>query len=312
MPETIASAHADEMTSTETATLTATVSPSATDTATPTATASPSATPTPMRFFAFAPLLVLDPPPPTPTATSTPQPTQTPTQTRTPAPHNKRMVALVFGQSNAGNFGDVLHVGGPAVKVLANRVIRPAHDPLPGAIGNGGSLWPPLGDLLIASGDYTEVIFVAAAFPGTEIADWVPEMPQFAHIRDADADVDAVGLRFTHLFWLQGESDNALGTSYANYQLRFRNMLAGMRALGIDAPVFVAIATRCGQYPQSNELRGAQADLVNHAAGIWRGPDLDVITIDQRIGDCHFNHAGQLHAAGLWLTQVHAHDRALR
>jgi hypothetical protein len=110
------------------------------------------------------------------------------------------------------------------------------------------------------------------------------------------------------LLWLQGESDNALGTSYADYQARFRNMLNGIRGLGVAAPVFVAVATRCGQYPPGNTLRGAQQNLVNHDAGIWAGPDLDVIDGSGRIEDCHFNGAGQQTAAHLWRDKIRLYD----
>lgn len=216
----------------------------------------------------------------------------------------RTMVALVFGQSNAANFGETRRVAGPNVLNLRNGVLTRARDPLRGANGQGGSVWTRLGDKVIAAGLYDRVIFVPAAIGATEIAEWVPGMPLHELILSAIRDAQKRGLTITHLLWHQGESDAFLKIGYADYQLRFRNMLRSIREQGVGAPVFVSVATRCGQYPVSEEIQGAQMNLVNHDAGIWAGPNTDDLDAGFRHDGCHFSTAGLDRAAGLWLDAI--------
>lgn len=219
------------------------------------------------------------------------------------------MVALVFGQSNAGNWGDVRAVAGPRVFNLRYRSLTRAADPLRGAEGEGGSVWTRLGDQIINAGWYDEVVFVPVSFGASEIAKWTPDQPLFKQIDDAIDDVRARGWQFTHLLWHQGESDNALRIGYADYQLRLRNIVRGLRERGVGAPMFVSQATLCGQYAPNNDIRGAQASVVNHGAAIWAGPDTDVLGADFRHDGCHLSARGQLAASGLWLDKLAAYER---
>ena len=84
------------------------------------------------------------------------------------------MVALVFGQSNAGNWGESRRSAGPRVFYFFRGRFGRAKDPLPGANGEGGSPWTRLGDKLIAAKRYDQVIFVPASIGATEIALWAP------------------------------------------------------------------------------------------------------------------------------------------
>ena len=220
------------------------------------------------------------------------------------------MVALVFGQSNAANFGESRRTAGPRVSVFANGKFVRAADPLPGANGIGGSVWTRLGDKLIASGRFDRVIFIPAAVGGTEIADWTPEVKK--HFKLVEAQVRAAqarGLTITHMFWHQGESDAALLIHPSDYRVRFMDMLRGLRELGVDAPVFVAQATRCGGYPENKDIRWVQRDIVNHSLGIWQGPDTDSLGSEFRHDGCHFSTRGLDAHAELWLPYVDAYKR---
>lgn len=218
------------------------------------------------------------------------------------------MIALVFGQSNAANFGESRRTAGPRVLVLAGGKLVRAVDPLPGANGVGGSVWTRLGDKLIASGRFDRVIFIPAAVGGTEIAEWTPGVKK--HFKLVEAQVRAAqarGLAITHLFWHQGESDAALLIHPADYRVRFMDMLRGLRELGVGAPVFVAQATRCGGYPENKDIRWVQRDIVNHGLGIWQGPDTDSLGLEYRHDGCHFSTRGLDAHASLWLPYVDAY-----
>ncbi len=222
-------------------------------------------------------------------------------------PQPRVMVALVFGQSNAGNWGESRRVAGPRVFNFFRGRYERARDPLPGADGQGGSVWTRLGDKLIAAGLYDRVVFVPAAIGATEIAEWAPggrlHQDLLRNVRAARR----ARLTFTHLLWHQGESDAVLGTSAEDYQARFLAMLAAIRALGVNAPAFVAVATRCGQYPPNEVIRSAQRSLVNPALGIFAGPDTDQLGPEYRYDGCHFSEHGLDMHAQMWLEVIRAH-----
>jgi hypothetical protein len=112
---------------------------------------------------------------------------------------------------------------------------------------------------------------------------------------------------FTHLLWVQGESDAALGTTQNDYYRRFNAMLAAIRGLGVNAPAFVAVATRCGQFPPNAAIRQAQIDLRDVSRGVFAGPDLDALDERWRIAGCHFSNAGLDQHARLWLDVIKQH-----
>jgi hypothetical protein len=216
------------------------------------------------------------------------------------------MVALVLGQSNAANFGESRHNAGPGVYNLYRRTLYYARDPLRGANGEGGSVWTRLGDKLIASKLYDTVIFVPAAIGATEIARWAPDGDLHPLILKAIEDARYRRLKITHIFWHQGESDAYLHTSKLDYQKRFLALLASIREHGVDAPTFVSVATRCGQYPMNPDIQFAQMELVNPAQGIFAGPNTDALGDEFRVAGCHFNNDGLLRFADLWLAQIKA------
>ena len=220
------------------------------------------------------------------------------------------MVALVFGQSNAANFGETRRTAGPHAQVLFGPSLSRATDPLPGADGLGGSPWTRLADDIIAAGWYDRVILVPAAIGGTEINEWTPERDtRFRLIRSQIQAAQARGLRFTHLLWHQGESDNALHIDPTYYRLRFLSMLKGIRELGVSAPVFVAQATLCGAYGPSKDLRWVQRDIVNHDTGIWQGPDTDTLGPEFRHDGCHMSTRGLEAHAQLWMDFLAVYER---
>lgn len=233
------------------------------------------------------------------------RPTRTPVPTKTAARPLRTMVALVFGQSNAANYGETRHTADARVSVFANGDLLPAADPLPGADGDGGSVWTRLGDDLLAADIYDRVVFVPAAVGGTEIAEWTPEVEKhFKLVEKAIEGAHAAGLKFTHLLWHQGESDAYKHIDPTSYRLRFLSMLKRIRELGVDAPVYIAVATRCGPYPENQDIRWVQRDLVNHDLRILQGPDTDALGPEFRHDGCHFSTNGLEAHAAMWVEYL--------
>ncbi len=227
---------------------------------------------------------------------------------RTPVPFSRvapegLMVALVFGQSNATNAGEVRYTSQENVYSLYRGKLYRARDPLLGATDRGGSVWTRLGDKLIERGLYKAVVFVPVGVGATDIARWTPGGDLHSRILGAVADVKASGLVFTHLLWHQGESD-AARTSTVAYKARFRKMLASIREHGVSAPIFVSVATRCYRQPPDKTVRRAQRELVDAARNIYAGPDTDMLGPRYRFDGCHFSAEGLTRAADLWLQAL--------
>ncbi len=212
----------------------------------------------------------------------------------------RRLVALTFGQSNAANYVRGRHKSKEGVINYFQGRCYAGQDPLPGATGTGGSVWSRLGDLLIAGGEYDEVVLVGVAVSATSVARWSVGGDLHPRLLDVLADLQSHGLAPTHLLWHQGETDAKEGTPAETYRRHFLAMLDALRARGVEAPVYVATASYC-HGRSSAEIREAQAALVDPGAGIRAGPDTDVLTGPRwRHDDCHFSEQGAVRHAELW------------
>lgn len=221
----------------------------------------------------------------------------------------KLMVALAFGQSNSANFGSVRHQSMPGVYNLFENELYAAQDPLIGASGTGGSVWTWLGDMLINSNLYDGVVFITIGVSGTEIEKWAPEGELHDRIIRAIKSTRKSRLDITHLLWHQGETDALIGTSSQQYQSYFRQMLASIRNHGITAPIFVSLASRCGETMPDAMIRGAQSELVDVTQNILPGPDTDKLGASFRYDDCHFSQSGLQAVATLWHEQLTMDDQ---
>lgn len=211
-------------------------------------------------------------------------------------------VWLALGQSNAANSGAERFAGRDGVGTFDGTGCEPAADPLPGASGDGGSVWIPLANRWAADGRAARVLIVSRAEGATHVAEWLPGTKLFARVARTTEGLRRQGLRVTRLLWHQGEADAVTGTSGESYERDLKKVIAGLRAIGIDAPVHVAVAGRCREF-HSDAVRAAQAAVVR--AGIAkRGPDTDVIGMDQRHERCHFDATGQRRAAALWFEAL--------
>lgn len=218
----------------------------------------------------------------------------------------RTMVALVFGQSNAGNSGESLGSAHPGVYEYYRKRVYDARDPLLGADGNGGSIWLRLGALAVRRGAFDTVVLVPFAIGATEIRRWAPGGNLHARVLALTDEARALGLEFTHLLWLQGEADAIAGNSGTAYAEAFRAMVAALRQRGIAAPIYVARASRCGKVRSSESIRQAQEAVLERAGGVFSGPDLDTLGFGDRYDGCHFSTEGLDRAAELWLESIMA------
>jgi hypothetical protein len=215
------------------------------------------------------------------------------------------MVALVFGQSNSANHGETPYTPKRSVYNFFDGKCYVAADPLLGATGNGGSVWSRLGDMLVDEGMYDKVLFVPIGVGGTPIVRWTVNGDLHRRIIETIFQLNKKKIRITHMMWHQGEADRVMGTKKDDYKRMFMAMLQDIRKHGVDAPIYVAVATLCGSAPEGLEIQQAQRELVNTDIKIYPGAFSDEIqSILDRHDACHFSNAGMQKHAHLWLMAI--------
>ncbi|OHD63705.1 MAG: hypothetical protein A2176_05630 [Spirochaetes bacterium RBG_13_51_14] len=218
------------------------------------------------------------------------------------------MVALVFGQSNSGNHGETMYKPEKPVYSFFRGRCYEAEDPLPGATGDSGSVWSRMGDLLISRNLYDAVVFIPIGVGTTTIDQWTAGGYLNPRITNAVRESRAAGMEITHLFWVQGGSEKRTSGDVENknnYKKNFMTMLRAIRDRGVNAPIYVAVAT----YNDTGcikDIQDAQAELVDPATGIYAGANNDLLYRDEknRWERVHLSHRGLDLCAGEWLAAI--------
>lgn len=231
---------------------------------------------------------------------------------RQPVPHSSVPCAallaerplrlLVLGQSNAANHGDAAAAGSSVapVALLANGQCYRSRAPLPGATGEGGSVWPQLVQELQAAGG-RPVLLSVVAVDGTSIADWTGPGALQRHLGEQLDAMRAAGMQPDLVLWQQGEADARDGTDQASYGAGLTQLRSLLAQHGVQAPLVAALSTYC---PGSDGRAVRQALQAQAAAGLLQlGPDTDTLQGSLRNG-CHFSADGLQAAAQLWAQHL--------
>ena len=154
-----------------------------------------------------------------------------------------------------------------------------------GATGNEGSLWPVMGEDLIANGQIKNVLIVPVGVGSAEIEDWRPATRVFfPRVERALQMLSAANLHVTEVIFQQGEVDAGMETPGDVYLSAVKEIVSALRAEGVKAPIIMAIATGCGdkQYPNMKLVRSKIAQI---AEGVYLGPDFGEVV--KRYKECH-------------------------
>lgn len=218
----------------------------------------------------------------------------------------KVLVILLLGQSNAGNHGQTRAEPVADVFNFYDGRCYVAADPLPGASGDGGSVWMRLAPRLLRPGQIDAVLLAPLAVNSTSIEQWNRHPLLLEGLQRLVGQLRQRGFEVAQVLWQQGEAESFKGTSADAYRLGFAEMLGRLRGLGVDAPVWVAQATRCQQ--RSNAaVHAAQGELPGLLAGVRAGPDVDrLFDPVYRHDGCHFSARGLEAAAQAWATAIAA------
>jgi hypothetical protein len=96
-------------------------------------------------------------------------------------------------------------------------------------------------------------------------------------------------------------------TPPGDYETQIGSMSRSIRALGIDAPLHIATATRCTLAPWAPDTPIAQAQrrLAASLPGAAPGPDADAVWAPgDRFDDCHLSASGQTAMARHWARRL--------
>jgi Carbohydrate esterase, sialic acid-specific acetylesterase len=217
-------------------------------------------------------------------------------------------VFLIVGQSNGGNHGETRFAARGRVYNFNpfDGHCYQARDPLLGATGDGGSPWCLLGDALVTEGFAPTILLVPVSVGGSTVADWAPSGPYNNRLKYAVERVRAAGFVPTHVLWHQGEADALFQTSAQAYVSSFARFVESLRAIGVHAPVHLAIASYFalphGYEASQTVIREAQQSLIDPRNGIMQGPDTDLIK--DRFDACHMGTLGLRAHAEAWKTAL--------
>ena len=228
---------------------------------------------------------------------------------------------LILGQSNAGNHGPRVELGAKQATVqmrIGGDCIN-AQDPLPGASGDGASIWSRLPTALSLQGLARPPEIALLAIQSTTIDDWArPSSPLNQALRQELQALSKAGWTPDLVLWQQGEADVLSGTSTNAYQRSWGDLLRQMQGDGLRAPVLLAHSTHC-RFEQTNgienklgtlaakanNIRLAMQTLTQEHSQLLLGPDTDELAGPTlRRDGCHFSSKGLDEAARLWSQAI--------
>ncbi|OBY04442.1 hypothetical protein BAE36_24835 [Rhizobium leguminosarum bv. trifolii] len=230
-----------------------------------------------------------------------------------PTQTDRTAVLLILGQSNAANDGGQRHrsdYGARVVNAFDKRCYIAA-SPLLGSTDTKGEYWTLLANNLIASGQYDSVILAPLAYSGSEVARWATGGDINPVLVDTVKELRDSGYRITSVLWVQGEKDLVIGTTAEAYQERFMSMVDTLRQDGVEAPVYISIASKClepsnggfKEHIPDNAIVRAQLALSKSGHGIREGVNSDeLLDGEDRYDDCHIGGTGAEKVSRAWMN----------
>lgn len=238
------------------------------------------------------------------------------TSTAIDGDRKRTAVVIVLGQSNAANHGAGKYVAKHWVdnfNIYDGKCYH-AEDPLLGASGDGGNFATRLGDKLIQDGLFDRVILAPIAMGGTTVEQWADQGMFNRRIPVLIRRLHDAGLSADYILWHQGEGNPGMGDRGGRqYRKNLLEVVQTFRRYGLQVPFFVALATLCGgPHANAENIRSGQKSVVDPSAGIYQGPDTDVIGVEHRWDKCHFDELGLSLAAALWLEVLADYETGQR
>lgn len=173
-----------------------------------------------------------------------------------------------------------------------------SNSPLLGATGENGEFITPLADLLIESKKYKTIIIISTGIGGTAINRWQAKGDLNTMVSKTLDQLSST-YKITHIIWQQGESDYLEGTTTSAYINSFYSLSNTLLSKNIQAPIFIAISSKCGpKWIDNNPISTAQNLLIDNKK-IFLGVNSDKLldSEDRTPDECHLMGSGQLKIA---------------
>lgn len=255
-------------------------------------------------------------------------------------PNKRNAIIVVGGQSNSASCVHATYTPTNPTKIdqlsiWTGNVYR-AVDPMLGDTTNPsldatdrfnqGSVFLRVADGLITANLYDRVILVPIGVGGASVAEWMPGGYLNHRVLATARRLQARSYTPTFLLWVQGATDQARGTSQADYLARSKALLTDFRATaGWNCPIFYGLDTILLGLPAYPPVRAALTELTDGRTGpgalvlgadhdsTWEANGFVLATTalgQSALGQCrenrydtsHFNALGAAQAAALWVT----------
>jgi len=223
-----------------------------------------------------------------------------------PDPNNTK-VFVVFGQSNAANYGAVRKVAPFETYDFFDDRCYSGDDPQFGATGKGGSLWPSFGFAQREIGEYRPILISNVAVGNTRIEEWQPGTDHANHLLEQTHGLLSRGYQISAFLFFQGESDRK--TPEAEYRKGLNGIANLTEGLSVGTPLILSDSSVCAlenldASEPSLTLVAARAVVAAERAHVFVGPDTDKIGEKYRYDGCHFNADGLEIIGARWSVAV--------
>jgi hypothetical protein len=212
---------------------------------------------------------------------------------------------LVMGQSNVANHGSVKSKAGKGTFAADAKAFYALADPLPGASGQGGSVWPRFAALQKRKNPGKDVVIATVAQGSSSISQWVPGSVHFQKAAQTILFLSEQGCPVDAIIWHQGETESwesaADGGAYAE---ALGAIIHELRTLPYQGPIFVCQTSRDEHGILNETIRQAQCSLWDPRVKIYAGVDTDTLGAPFRSDGVHFNEEGLSHFAELLTRAV--------
>lgn len=219
-------------------------------------------------------------------------------------------VIVIFGQSQGcNNLGPTLYtVRNSGLKQLNinDGTVSAASEPLLGVSGTKSTFSVEMGDNLLDTGRWAQIILAPISWDGSYSSQWRNGGAYYSRVTSIISQIQALALNVGAIIWMQGEQDAGITEDQSVYVSNVLNAFSAFRNAGIRAPIFVPLETWAFSSLQSNStnIRAAQAALANPDMQIFTGPDFDTLGNGFRQDGTHFNDPGKSAVAQKWVPYI--------